>query len=383
MTAPAPFATPTLVLDEARARRNIARRAGRARRLGVRFRPHFKTHQSRRVGRIFREFGVEAVTVSSVEMAEYFAADGWRDILIAFPVNIREAEAIARLARRCHLGLLAESPDVLAKLDRTIANPVDLWIKVDVGCRRAGIDWNDADRLARTCRAAARRPRFRLRGLLTHNGRTYAARTLEALARSHADAMGKMRRARNMLAAAGFPSLEISVGDTPACSRLDDFAGADEIRPGNFVLYDAMQLELGSCRERDIAAAVACPVVAVHPSRNEILLYGGAIHLSKDSFLTAEDVTSYGRVCRPRGRGWGPVLPETSVVRLSQEHAVVETTAREAARTRPGDVLFVLPAHSCLTVDLFDEYVSLDGRRIPTIHGGRPGRSPRRSSHGP
>jgi D-serine deaminase-like pyridoxal phosphate-dependent protein len=356
--------------------------AGRARRWGARFRPHFKTHQSRRVGRIFREFGVEAITVSSVEMAEYFAADGWRDILIAFPVNLREADAIGRLAARCRLGLLVESPEVVGRLGRTLSKTVDLWVKVDIGHRRAGIDWDDADLLVRTCRAAVSGPRFRLRGILTHNGRTYAARTLEALVRSHADAMDKMRRARDRLAAAGFPALEVSVGDTPACSRLDDFAGADEIRPGNFVLYDAMQLELGSCRERDVAAAVACPVVAVHPSRGEILLYGGAIHLSVESFPMADEARAYGRVCRPRGRAWGPVLPGTFVARLSQEHGVVKTTSREVARTRPGDVLFVLPAHSCLTVNLFDAYAGLDGRRIPTMRAGRPGRCPRRSSHG-
>jgi len=347
--------------------------AGRARRFGVRFRPHFKTHQSRRVGRIFREFGVEAITVSSVEMAEYFAADAWRDILIAFPVNLREADAIARLASRCRLGLLVESPEVLAQLDRMVAKPVDIWVKVDVGCRRAGIDWGDTDLLVRTCRETARRPRLRLRGLLTHNGRTYAAGTLEALARSHADAMAKMRRARRALGRAGFPALEISGGDTPACSRLDDFAGAAEVRPGNFVLYDAMQLELGSCREADIAAAVACPVVATHPSRNEAVIYGGAIHLSKDSFPAADGGPIYGRVCRPRGRGWGRVLPATSVARLSQEHGIVQTTARELERIKPGDILFILPAHSCLTVNLFDHYVGLDGRRVPTMRGSGPG----------
>ena len=38
--------TPTLLLNEAIARRNIERMANKARQNGVRFRPHFKTHQS-------------------------------------------------------------------------------------------------------------------------------------------------------------------------------------------------------------------------------------------------------------------------------------------------------------------------------------------------
>ncbi len=80
--------------------------------------------------------------------------------------------------------------------------------------------------------------------------------------------------------------LKLSVGDTPGCSLLPDFPGVDEIRPGNFVFYDAEQLEIGSCASNQIAVALACPIVARHPERNEVVLYGGAIHLSKESFTS-------------------------------------------------------------------------------------------------
>ena len=81
------IARPTLLLDKARALRNIARIAEKTRRDGVRFRPHFKTHQSAEIGEWIRAHGVEAICVSSVEMAAFFADHGWRDIAIAFPVN--------------------------------------------------------------------------------------------------------------------------------------------------------------------------------------------------------------------------------------------------------------------------------------------------------
>ena len=363
------YTKPTLVLDEDRARRNIERMAARAGRFGVRFRPHFKTHQSRHIGRIFREFGVEAITVSSVEMASYFAADGWTDILIAFPFNVLEAGELGRLTASCSLGLLVESPAGLAALARSVSSSVDVWIKINIGANRAGADWNDNSLLTRICRQTARQSQLRLRGLLTHNGRTYGARSHAALAGLHADAMKKMRRAQMALAASGFPGLEISVGDTPSCSLLDDFEAADEIRPGNFVLNDVTQLEIGSCGEADIAAAVACPVVSTHPARNEAVIYGGAIHLSKDDVNAGKDGRIYGRACRRHGAGWGRILPGTVVSALSQEHGILKTTAAEIKKIKAGDVLFVLPAHSCLTVDLFKEFVRLDGLRIQTIRG--------------
>jgi D-serine deaminase-like pyridoxal phosphate-dependent protein len=361
------FTKPTLVLDEARVRRNIARMAARAARFGVRFRPHFKTHQSRAVGRIFREFGVEAITVSSVDMAAYFADDGWRDILIAFPFNVLEARELADLAARCRLGVLVESKEGFSAAARAVPSALDVWIKVNVGANRAGADWDDLRLLGAICREAERHPTLRLRGLLTHNGRTYTARTPAALARVHADAMRKMRRARAELAAAGFSGLEISVGDTPACSRLDDFAGADEIRPGNFVLFDVTQIELGACGEKDVAAAVACPIVSLHPARNEAVIFGGAIHLSMADAPTRHEGRLYGRVCRPSKHGWGRILPGTAVHALSQEHGIVKTTAAGIKKLKAGDILIVLPVHSCLTVNLWSHYVGLDGKRWPTI----------------
>ena len=64
---------PTFVVDPVICRRNIARMADKARGAGLKFRPHFKTHQSAAIGAWFREEGVTAITVSSVSMARYFA----------------------------------------------------------------------------------------------------------------------------------------------------------------------------------------------------------------------------------------------------------------------------------------------------------------------
>ena len=75
---------PTLVVDENRVSENIDRMAQRARQAGVRFRPHFKTHQSREIGAMFRQAGVSQITVSSLAMAQFFADQGWQDITVAF-----------------------------------------------------------------------------------------------------------------------------------------------------------------------------------------------------------------------------------------------------------------------------------------------------------
>lgn len=359
--------TPTLLLDVRRARHNIVHMAEKARRSGVRFRPHFKTHQSAAVGEWFREVGVEAITVSSVEMARYFAAHRWSDILIAFPVNLREIHKINELAQRVHLHLLLENEAAAAFLAEYLIAPVDVWLEVDAGYHRSGVSWDD-EKLVTLAQQVARCERMRLRGLLTHEGGTYAARSQAEIVEAYTRTTERLTAARRRLQSRGFDGLEISVGDTPACSTLERFEGVEEIRPGNFVFYDWMQVEIGACTPDEVAVVVACPVVSVHPERNDIVLYGGAVHLSKEGLLQRNGRLTFGAVVLLEKDGWSAPLPDVWVRSLSQEHGVVhaEEAAFEALvkRIQVGDLLGVVPVHSCLTADLLKGYRTLDGEYL-------------------
>jgi len=134
---------PTLLIDKRKCLANINRMAEMARRNRVIFRPHFKTHQSAEIGEWFRQAGVEAITVSSVSMAGYFAENGWNDITLAFPVNILEMDAINRLASQIRLNLLLESSETAAFLSLNLIAAAGIFIKIDTGYHRAGLDPED------------------------------------------------------------------------------------------------------------------------------------------------------------------------------------------------------------------------------------------------
>lgn len=359
---------PTLLLNKARTLRNIERMAQKAKNNGVRFRPHFKTHQSAHIGEWFRDFGVNAITVSSLDMAGYFAQHGWQDITVAFPVNILEIEQIKALSAKITLHLLVEAPEVARFLEAQLDWRVHVWLKVDVGAQRTGIAWNDMDALLALAKTIGQTQHLALRGLLTHAGHAYRARTQAEIAGIYAEMMARLTAVRDRFALAGFPGLEISIGDTPSCSVIADFRDVDEIRPGNFVFYDVMQLTIGSCAEEDLAVAVACPVVAKHAARRELVLYGGAVHLSKDYVTTMlpgrGETKIYGYLALPEPAGWGPRLPHTYVSALSQEHGIVKTTPAFCEQAQIGDLVMVLPVHACLTAHLLRKYVTLEGELI-------------------
>jgi D-serine deaminase-like pyridoxal phosphate-dependent protein len=137
----------------------------------------------------------------------------------------------------------------------------------------------------------------------------------------------------------------------------------DEIRPGNFIFFDVWQYLLGVCKPEQIVVAVACPVVAKHEERLELVIYGGAIHLSKE-YISKEGVPIYGLVAFPEDERWGLPEKDCYVSFLSQEHGIVKMNEIAFKKTKVGDLLFILPIHSCLTADALGCYMTLDGRRI-------------------
>ena len=358
---------PTLLLNQERAIKNIEKMAKKAKASGVRFRPHFKTHQSAQIGEWFKPFGVKSITVSSVDMAAYFSSHGWKDITIAFPTNIRAITKINALAEKITLGLLVESSETIDFLGKNLKSNVNVWIDIDVGYNRTGIPWSSTREVAGLAKKIAGSKNLAFAGILTHAGHSYEAKSTSEIRRIYADSIFKMQKLRDVLTAKSFSNVEISVGDTPTCSVAEDFTGVDEVRPGTFVFYDAKQLDLGSCGEKDIAIALACPAVAKHKERNEIVIHGGAAHLSKDFMLSKEEDKVFGYVCMPTENGWSPRVNNTYVSSLSQEHGIIRTDAAFFRKAQIGDLLMILPVHSCLVVDLMREFLTLEGETLLTM----------------
>lgn len=342
---------PTLLIHRQRAEENIRRMALKARQNGVRFRPHFKTHQSLVVAEWFREAGIRHITVSSVNMAQFFAVNGWEDISIAFPVNVRAVREIDQLAARVTLHVLVESREAVRQLARHLTHPLQVWIEIDVGYGRSGIYWQEVEAVQQLAHFVREQPLLQFQGILTHAGHSYKARSREEVLEIHQESVHRMQTVRSALQEAGIEKVEISVGDTPTCSLAEDFSGVDEIRPGNFVFYDLMQWQIGSCREEDIAVALAAPVVAVYPHRHQVVVHGGAVHLSRE-FLTLNDQPVFGLVVFPEEKGWSRLRPDFFLQSLSQEHGLISVPAEYMPDIKIGDLLLILPVHSCLTMNL-------------------------------
>tara|TARA_B100000767_G_scaffold263225_1_gene276751 strand:- start:9603 stop:10688 length:1086 start_codon:yes stop_codon:yes gene_type:complete len=353
---------PTLFIDPNRCKKNIRKMAVKAIRSKVEFRPHFKTHQSLEIGRWFKSAGVTKATVSSLKMADYFAKE-WDDITVAFPTNILEIEIINRLASKIRLNLCIENIEVLLFLKKHLKSSIGVFLKMDIGYNRTGID-TDNDFLINTLLDKTRQiPLLKFKGFLGHAGHSYQCRSKEEVEKVHQKSKKKIiqLKAKHQKQ---YPNLIISIGDTPSCSVSEDFDEIDEIRPGNFVFYDITQNIIGSNELSEVAVAMCCPIVAKHPKRNELVIYGGGVHFSKDRIKDPKDGIIFGRVAYKKSGIWGSCVPRGIVKSLSQEHGIVSIPKEEMKEYEIGDLLWVLPVHSCMAADLMKEFYTPEGNII-------------------
>lgn len=360
---------PTLILDKARCLRNIRFMKEKAERHNMILRPHFKTHQSLAIGDWFRESGTGKITVSSVGMAKYFANAGWKDICIAFPFNLHEINDVRELALNATIHLTVCSSESLEYIKKNSEENFGIYIKTDTGYHRTGLLFSDTGEIDNILRITSKSSKLSFTGFMVHNGHTYRSPDIEGINKIHVESTEKLLKLKARYIGDN-PGIIISTGDTPSCSISESFSGVDEIRPGNYVFYDLMQLHLGSCSSSDISVVLAAPVVARHRERNEIVVYGGAVHLSSEHAENNKGMRVYGQVVELGSDGtWSDPVPEVYVTKVSQEHGIIKCTESIFKRIKTGDFLGIIPVHSCLAANLMGSYTALSGEVIDHYSG--------------
>lgn len=345
---------PTLILDSNICKQNIAQMADKADQNDMRFKPHMKTHQCAEVGEWMKDCGAEAITVSSVKMARYFAKHNWDDITIAMPAHPDQTSAINELTEEQTITLLINNSETANQIDKSLSHNVQVYIEFDSGAHRTGLRTDQELEIKTLIQTLDSCNKLWWKGFYSHPGHSYDARSKQKIKEIHQQVLDKCQTLRSDFEPAD-RHIEICVGDTPCCSVGSHFDGVNAISPGNFVFYDLMQHQIGSCNISDIAVAMQCPVIDSYPERSEIILHGGAVHFSKEALLH-EGTSHYGMLAKKakNGKHWQIKKPKSYIKALSQEHGVMHCSKTEQYDV--GDYVTILPVHSCLTAHLMGRF---------------------------
>lgn len=366
------LATPCVLIDRQRLDRNISRMQAAATAGGKRLRPHTKTHKSVQIARQQVGAGAAGITCAKLGEAEVFASAGFDDIRVAYPLNPASAARVIALLGRTQLSFVVDHAGVArAWADALTAagRQADVLVKVDVGLHRCGIDPADPG-AARFVAEVASLPGLRVRGLLSHAGHAYGAGSpaeAERIAREEAATLTTLAA---QAAALGVSLEEISVGATPTARFSASLSGPTELRPGNYVFFDRMQVALGSASWDDCALTVLARVMTAH-APDRLILDCGSKTLSSDLVRGPGPRPGHGAVMTALDSS----VPDDSLLveRLSEEHAVVRTASHSALR--PGDLVRIVPNHACVVMNLVDEAWIVEGdlavERLPISARGR------------
>ena len=235
-------------------------------------------------------------------------------------------------------------------------------IELDLGSKRSGLRTNQHEEIDQLIKVIESTTNLHFAGFYSHPGHTYLCRNVDAVKKTYAAIIEELEMFKSVYG--HLNGFSITIGDTPGSTIVDDFGPIDCISPGNFVFYDTMQVEIGSCNYEDIAVAMACPVVGKSEERNELLIHGGAVHFSKESLTDPEGILHFGKVISYSEKEWGGIIPGAYLKAISQEHGIVHAPDKMINEINVGDLLLIYPAHSCLTANLMKSFVTTTGMEM-------------------
>ncbi|QNN52709.1 D-TA family PLP-dependent enzyme [Nocardioides mesophilus] len=334
MHLPGEPATPALLVDRTVLDRNVQRMAELARRRGIALRPHAKTHKSPDIARLQLAAGATGLTVATVSEAEVFAAAGFEDLFVAYPLWV-DADRGRRLRGVLESAVVSVGVDTVEGARALAAQlggadgRLRVLVEVDSGQHRSGVTPDRAGELAEQVAHLG----LPVLGVFTFPGHSYLPGSQAQVAGQEADALATAAAA---VRDRGLEVTVVSGGSTPTA----DLEGGPltEMRPGVYVFGDAQQWELGTAEPDQLALTCLATVVSTVAGR--VVLDSGSKVLGADRPGWA---TGFGRLLDH---------PGARLTQLSEHHAVVDWPG---PLPRPGDRVRVVPNHVCSAVNLADE----------------------------
>jgi D-serine deaminase-like pyridoxal phosphate-dependent protein len=317
--------TPALVVDRPRMFANLDRIQSKLTALGIRNRPHVKTHRSTNVAKLQLQAGAVGITCQKLQEAQVMVDAGIENVLI--PYNIIGAAKHERLRDLLGRARVAVSVDDsrllegLAAVSRSAESELDVFVECDTGFGRTGVTTPES---AGELAVAIERHKLRFAGLLAYPAPPGSG--------------DFMQRAVAEIEDRGLSCESVSLGGTVDLMHVADLGTViTEFRPGAYVYNDWNTVLANAASVEDCALTVVTTVVST-PRPGRVVLDAGSKAL-------AADVATDG--------GHGHILeaPNSSIGRLSEEHA--EVTLSGGDHLELGEVVHVVPAHVCVVSNLF------------------------------
>lgn len=344
--------TPALLIVEERMDRNILNMQTLADQNYSWLRPHIKTHKSVDIAQRQMILGAPGITVAKLSEAEIMLNAGINDIFIANQIThplkidrLRNLHARGRII----IGIdHVQQIELLRPAFQNSLQPLEVRIEIDCGLHRSGVSSEQG--LLDLARNIKKEPWMILEGIFTHAGHVYGASTPQEIVRIGEEEGEIMARYRKFLENNGIELQTVSVGSTPTVRYSARNDAVNEIRPGNYIFYDGIQMALGAARAEWCSLFVLASVVS-QPAEDRIIIDAGSKALNLDRGAHGQSLID----------GYGTVINHKAIIeRLSEEHGIVRLLKAESVPL--GSPVLILPNHACAVVNLYEKYHLISDR---------------------
>jgi len=336
--------SPQLVLDLDTLDANLTLMQSACRERGVDLRVHFKSLKCGGLAKYLTEKGVTAFLAAKTNEAEVLADAGIADIMIANqvvgPIKLRR---VAELARRVRLAVCADAADnvtALSEAARAAGATVGVFVEVDIGMNRCGVEPGEpAVALARHIAAA---PGLEFRGLQGYDGHLQMLPDAVDRRRKCMYGLAALMMTRKRVEDGGFPARIVTGGGTGTGEFFMSFPGVTELQPGSFLLMDAAYHQI----RPEFGCALSILTTVMSRRSRWYVLDAGSKAISKDFGMPA--IKDH---------------PEETVQRVAEEHTIVDCNRPPHVGSRRE----VYPAHCCATMNLHRQCVAVRGGKVEAV----------------
>ena len=351
------MATPALVIDLQALERNIAAMQEHCNRVGLKLRPHAKTHKSVEIARRQIKAGAAGQCCAKLGEAEALAEGGIEGLLVTSPVVTAQAFArIAKLnAKLNDFMVVADSAvcvDGYEQAGRESGKRLRVIVDVDIGLHRTGIAPGEA--AAELAKRIASSAHLTFAGLQGYAGQLQHVPAFEERRTQSLAALKLLGETRDRIVAAGIPCPIVSGGGTGTFNIDAEARVFTELQAGSYIFMDKQYGE--------VRIANAAPL----PFESSLFVQSTVISAAIPGLATTDaGLKSFAT------EAGAPIIhsgaPEgASYFFFGDEQGGIILGGAEK-KLALGSVVLCTAPHCDPTVNLYDAYHVVDGDRLTAI----------------
>jgi D-serine deaminase-like pyridoxal phosphate-dependent protein len=317
-----------------------------------RWRPHLKTAKLGYTMRRLVARGIKAAKCATTLELVAALESGMEDVVVAFPLmgpNAKRVREIAAAHPERRISTLVESVD---QIDEWRASAVGVFVDLNPGMDRTGMAEDHFEEVGEFI-DQVQKAGLRFCGLHHYDGQINNADPSAAVVAR--EGYSRLVELIAYLKRRGIEVREVITSGTPAMPHALNFTPFREgefvhrVSPGTIVYNDRGSLEELPDYGFQPAALVLSTVVS-RPRENRVTCDAGHKAVSADAGVPT---------CEVLGR------PGLIGLKPSEEHLSIEVRSGETPSR--GELLYLLPAHVCPTVNNFDKAVLVRGGKVEEV----------------